>query len=255
MTQEFDGLWWSVDAGAPGWWQFSEILKLDLNGLYRYITKTAQFPLASMRAGSTLSHARAREAERKSVSKESHRIPFVITFNPAWRNIPQVISSNLNILRSSQRCLEAFSSLPRISYRRCNNLRDLLVRAKHRRQAPRVRELSVVTEIGPFIAEGTTSYTFFSTNEQRRIRHHITCFSSNLVCMLQCNKCNVQYIGETKRHLSDRFDEHRRGIEEAIGGPKKNSCKGKWRKHSCKEDVKGALIPDPAILLLTNKDI
>ena len=31
-----------------------------------------------------------------------------------------------------------------------------------------------------------------------------------------CNKCNVQYIGETKRHLSDRFDEHRRAIEEAI---------------------------------------
>lgn len=216
MTQEFDSLWWSVDAGAPGWWQFSEILKLDLNGLYRYITKTAQLPLASLRAGSTLSHARAREAERKSVSKESHRIPFVITFNPAWRNIPQVISSNLNIFRSSQRCLEAFSSLPRISYRRCNNLRDILVRAKHRRQAPRLRELSVVTEIGPFIAEGTTSYTFFSTNEQRRIRHHITCFSSNLVGMLQCNKCNAQYIGETKRHLSDRFDEHRRGIEEAI---------------------------------------
>ena len=30
----------------------------------------------------------------------------------------------------------------------------------------------------PFITEGTTSYTFFSTNEQRRIRHHITCSSS-----------------------------------------------------------------------------
>ena len=34
--------------------------------------------------------------------------------------------------------------------------------------------------------------------------------------MIQCNKCNVQYIGETKRHLSDRFSEHRRAIEKAI---------------------------------------
>ena len=34
--------------------------------------------------------------------------------------------------------------------------------------------------------------------------------------MTQCNKCNVQYIGETKRHLSDRFCEHRRAIEKAI---------------------------------------
>ena len=36
----------------------------------------------------------------------------------------------------------------------------------------------------PYITEGTTSYTFFSTNEQRRIRHHITCSSSNLVYMI-----------------------------------------------------------------------
>ena len=34
--------------------------------------------------------------------------------------------------------------------------------------------------------------------------------------MIQCNKCNVQYIGETKRHLSHRFGEHRRAIEKAI---------------------------------------
>ena len=68
----------------------------------------------------------------------------------------------------------------------------------------------------PFITEGTKSYTFFSTNEQRRIRHHITCSSSNLVYMIQCNKCNVPYIGGTKRHLSYRFCEHRRAIKKAI---------------------------------------
>ena len=34
--------------------------------------------------------------------------------------------------------------------------------------------------------------------------------------MIQCNKCNVQYIGETKRHLSNRFGEHRRAIKKAI---------------------------------------
>ena len=34
--------------------------------------------------------------------------------------------------------------------------------------------------------------------------------------MLYCNKCNVQYICEMKRHLSDRFGEHRRDIEKTI---------------------------------------
>ena len=30
--------------------------------------------------------------------------------------------------------------------------------------------------------------------------------------MIQCQLCNQQYIGETKRRLKDRFDEHRRPI-------------------------------------------
>ena len=135
-------------------------------------------------------------------------------------NIPQVISSNLNILVSSQRCPEAFSSLLLV-YRTA--LAKTYVTywsgpnttSKH----PRLRELSVVREIGArrvLSLERKPHLTFFSTNEQRRIRHHITCSSSNIVYMIQCNKCNVQYIGQTKRHLSDRFGEHSRAIEKAI---------------------------------------
>ena len=31
--------------------------------------------------------------------------------------------------------------------------------------------------------------------------------------IIQCNRCNLQYIGETKRRLKDRFNEHRRTID------------------------------------------
>ena len=31
--------------------------------------------------------------------------------------------------------------------------------------------------------------------------------------MIQCNRCNLQYIGETKRRLKDRLNEHRRTID------------------------------------------
>ena len=31
--------------------------------------------------------------------------------------------------------------------------------------------------------------------------------------MIQGNRCNLQYIGETKRCLKDRFNEHRRTID------------------------------------------
>ena len=127
-------------------------------------------------------------ALKTSTKKESNRIPLVVTFNPALPNIRQVISSNVNILRSSQRCQAAFTSPPLISYRWCNNLRDILVRAKHRRPPP-LAPGSFRCNRGRcktcrFIKEGTTSYTFFATNEQKGIRHHITCSSSNLVYMI-----------------------------------------------------------------------
>ena len=31
--------------------------------------------------------------------------------------------------------------------------------------------------------------------------------------MIQCNQCSKQYIGETKRRLKDRFNEHRRPVD------------------------------------------
>ena len=37
--------------------------------------------------------------------------------------------------------------------------------------------------------------------------------------MIQCTKCRIQYIGETKRRLSDKFGEHRRSVEKAFTQP------------------------------------
>ena len=61
-----------------------------------------------------------------SIKNESHRIPFVITFNPVSSHFQQVISSS------------------RISYRRCKKLRDVLVRAKHCRQSKKPSQNSTL---------------------------------------------------------------------------------------------------------------
>ena len=54
---------------------------------------------------------------------------------------------------------------------------------------------------------------FFSTGETRPIKSNLTCDTKNLIYIIQCNRCNLQYIGETKRRLKDRFNEHRRTID------------------------------------------
>ena len=65
----------------------------------------------------------------------------------------------------------------------------------------------------PYICHGLTTYTFFSTGETRPIKSNLTCETKNLIYMIQCNRCNLQYIGETKRRLKDRFNEHRRTVD------------------------------------------
>jgi len=64
-----------------------------------------------------------------------------------------------------------------------------------------------------YITDGRTNYTFSATGETRTIPDHIDCNSKNLIYMVHCLRCNKQYIGETKRRLKDRFNEHRRPVD------------------------------------------
>ena len=54
----------------------------------------------------------------------------------------------------------------------------------------------------PYITNGLTSYTFYATGETRSMTSHITFNTKNVIYMVQCNRCNLRYIGETKRRLA-----------------------------------------------------
>ncbi|XP_078371353.1 uncharacterized protein LOC144655006 [Oculina patagonica] len=161
--------------------------------------------------------SRAESLQEHTRETRSDRVPLVITYNPALRNIQKILHNKQPLLNSSSNCKEIFKETPVVSYRRSPNLRDLLVRAKLKgpnqcSQPPpgtfrcnsNHRCLTC-----PHIEDGKTTYTFSSTNEVRQIKHHITCNSTNLVYMIQCKRCNKQYVGETKRTLRERFTEHR----------------------------------------------
>ena len=131
------------------------------------------------------------------------------------------VRKNLNILHSSARCKQTFSSPPVVAYKRTPNLRDLLVRTQLRdntnpqRKAPpgiyKCNHPRCLT--CPFLQEGQTKYTFSATKEERRINDNLNCKSKNLIYFIECKKCTKQYIGETKRQLHERFGEHRRSIQ------------------------------------------
>ena len=150
-----------------------------------------------------------------------NRIPFVVTYNPALPHFSNILRKHFNILLSSDRCRDVFKHPPIVAYRRTSNLRDILVKAQLPAiTAPNSTNLPPGSfrcgqdcATCPYITNGLKYYTFSSTGETRNITSHITCNTKNLIYMVQCNRCHLQYIGETKRRLKDRFNEHRRLVD------------------------------------------
>jgi hypothetical protein len=148
--------------------------------------------------------------------RTSNRIPFIVTYNPSLPSIPSIFKKNLSLLHSSNRCKTIFAQPPLVAFRRSPNLRDVLVKAKLPSNA-----INSNSQLPPgsyrceqncltckYISHGQTHYTFTSTGETRYINTHMTCNTKNVIYMIHCTKCNLQYIGETKRKLKERFNEH-----------------------------------------------
>ena len=156
--------------------------------------------------------------QTKDINKPK-RIPFITTFNPSLPHISHIIKKHFNLLLSSHRCKSVFQHPPVVAFRCSPNLRDLLVTAKLPFNSSNPQLPSGSFRCGkncatcPYICHGLTTYTFFSTGETRPIKSNLTCETKNLIYMIQCYRCNLQHIGETKRRLKDRFNEHRRTID------------------------------------------
>ena len=162
-------------------------------------------------------HATLQPQEQKATKTD--RTPFVISFNPALPKISSIVKKHINILQSSANCKQVFPHPPVIAYKRNASLRDLLVHSELPQNKPSNQQPAGIHKCNhprcltcSFLQEGQTNYTFFNTNESRKISDYISCNSKNLIYLIQCKKCHSQYIGETKRKLNERFGEHRRSI-------------------------------------------
>ena len=159
----------------------------------------------------------------RTESLESHpprqrlqRTPLVVTFHPSLSSLPSIARKHLGILHASQRLEKAIPNPPLVSFRRPRNLRNLLVRAQVPTPAPPTlngnapcnsRRCKCCKEI-------ETCNTFKSKNTGRKydIKATLTCKSKNLVYLISCKRCGLQYIGETENALHIRMNGHRSDI-------------------------------------------
>lgn len=149
-------------------------------------------------------------------------IPYCDKSNSLVRQWKNFISSNPSF--SQTKLITAFSNNTNLRKKLVSstiiNRHDVLVSSKH------------ITDSRGNITRTTTSKTtgmfkcmdkhckacqyinvgkqFTSTHNKRKfvIHGHFTCKSNNLVYLITCKKCQLQYVGQTGRRLSERISDH-----------------------------------------------
>ncbi|PIK56435.1 hypothetical protein BSL78_06679 [Apostichopus japonicus] len=147
-----------------------------------------------------------------------NKLPLVVTFHPNLPPLQKITSNNHNILLTSDRLQRAVPEKPIIAYRRPRNLRDLLVRAA----VPPLTSNPTPIQHGTFKCDRTSrcivcshhivesnSITSHSMQLTHKTKGHITCTTTNVIYLISCRVCGIQYVGETKTTLKKRFYGHR----------------------------------------------
>ena len=155
----------------------------------------------------------------KNKDKSNTRTPLVVTYHPDLPPLAQIVNKHFSILQTNDKLKQVFPEPPLISYRRPKNLRDLIVRAKlpsdapeetnvigsHPCQSSRCKNCKNMTQTNTFTSN-TTKQTF-------KIRESITCTTINVIYLIECTFCGIQYVGETSKKIQDRMRGHRSDIK------------------------------------------
>jgi hypothetical protein len=141
---------------------------------------------------------------------------FVITtFNPGLKTPRDIIKQNWPLLGTSNLTNQLFESKIVFGNRRCKNLKSQLVRARVPEPTPIRNKKHTIqnpckTRNCKYCQKLDTSGRIMSTILQREYssKIYVSCKSQNIIYCITCKKCQLQYVGQTKNRLIDRFGKH-----------------------------------------------
>ena len=150
------------------------------------------------------------------------QIPLVTTFHRQLPDFKSVIEKHWNLLQINEDLKTVFNNHPVYGYRRNKNLKDIIGQTTLRNNKV-VRKNKTLTpgKCSPCRSrynnlcckqvESTTVFTSHQTQQTYKILHNTNCRSTNVIYLLQCQKCKIQYIGKTENPFNIRLNNHRHG--------------------------------------------
>ncbi|KAJ8037206.1 hypothetical protein HOLleu_17965 [Holothuria leucospilota] len=153
----------------------------------------------------------------------TRRIPLVLSFHPSVTPIVRAIYRNVETLRHDPSTRDHFPDPPITAFRIEKNISKHLVRASQPQAVVPDTPGTFPCNRGrcntcPVVSYDKNLSIVGPNNNRFNVHQHFTCTSANVVYVLVCKRCNILYVGETKRRLADRVTEHLRSIKQNLPG-------------------------------------
>ena len=149
--------------------------------------------------------------ENKEKPSTQGNLPLVLNFNKTLPNIKNVIYQHWHILYINENLRKVSDKRPSIVYRRNTNLHQLIrgnCIFKNKVVRRNTKEPKQSGHCSPCLlrmnnlcykqVKQTKTFQSYSTKETFQIFHNLTCKSDNLIYLLQCRMCQLQYVGKSE---------------------------------------------------------
>ena len=150
-------------------------------------------------------------------------LPLVLTYNKTLPNIKNIIDKHSHISSMNENLLKVFDKIPFIAYRRNTNSFQLIggnrifknkIVHKNTKQPKQSGHcspcLSKLNNLCCKQVKQTKIFQNYSTKETFQIFHNLTCKSQNLIYLLQCRICQLQYVRKNETPFNIRLKNHRK---------------------------------------------
>ena len=135
---------------------------------------------------------------------------FITTYNSTNPNFMEIISKHWSYLGRSSAIRELSNQDIMVTYRKPPSLKDLLVRAKIPQPKTGTSKGCTRPNTCQYCTRLSQSgkITNLNNNTTFNIITKGTCQSNNLIYCLECKRCHIKYVGQTKNRIIDRFQGH-----------------------------------------------
>ena len=165
--------------------------------------------------------------QNSTPTSDSPSIPFVFTNNCANPEVLDTVRRGLDILTPSDRMRDVMQNKRVIAARRQpRNMKSLLFRPRFETDNERSPGSVMPCKKDPKRGKARgrpckccdslrecESFCFEGSDTPFELRHHFTCDTKNVLYLVTCLKCGLDYIGKTERQVRDRCGEYRLAIQ------------------------------------------